>query len=176
MLNLLIQKKKGFLHPIVFLLLILLNIGCGNNEKSNSNARASRFDDVEKVREMIKNTKMTSLQQVIGDTIKITDQTVFLIYTGYDCGNCIDEGFEIVKNIHDNLDNVKVHIIASNTNILNDQHRYNYKQYIFHDSKDRVRKQLKFYYSPAILFMKDNLKPAEVFFPGLDNEKKMNMI
>lgn len=168
--------KNKHLILFIFLSLVLFYSGCRNRDTNSSNRKTSRYDDVEKVREMIKNTNMTSLQQVIGDTIKITDQTVFLIYTGYDCGNCIDEGFEIVKNIHDNLENVKVHIIASNTNILNDQHRYNYKQYIFHDSKDRVRKQLKFYYSPAILFMKDNLKPAEVFFPGLDNEKKMNMI
>lgn len=117
---------------------------------------------------------MTSLQQVVGDTIEITGQSVFLIYTGYDCGNCVEKGFEIVKKIPHKLENAKVRIIASNTNILNDQHRYDYKQYIFRDNKDRVRKQLKFYYSPAILLMKDNLKPAEVFFPGLDKEKHLD--
>lgn len=166
-------RQLNYLSVIVMLALAIINTGCWNSENSNSDTTISRYDDVEEVREMIKNTKMTSLQQVVGDTIEITGQSVFLIYTGYDCGNCIEKGFEIVKRIPDKLENAKIHIIASNTNILNDQHRYDYKQYIFRDSKDQVRKQLKFYYSPAILFMKDNLKPAQVFFPGLDKEKHL---
>lgn len=172
------KKSKAsqlkYLSVFVIFFLAIFNIGCRNSDNSNSNTKMSRYDDVDKVREMIKNTKMTSLQKVVGDTIEITGQSVFLIYTGYDCGNCVEKGFEIVKRIPDKLENAKVRIIASNTNILNDQHRYDYKQYIFRDNKDRVRKQLKFYYSPAILFMKDNLKPAEVFFPGLDKEKRLD--
>lgn len=172
MLNLLIQKKKGFLYPIVFLLLILLNIGCGNNENNNSNTKTSRFDDVEKVRLMIENTKMASLQKVLGDTIALEGQeSIILVYTGYDCGSCIEQGFDIVKRVEKMADDTQVYVVASNTSILNDQHRYDYKKFIYRDSKDLVRKQLKFYYSPTILFMKEDLKPKHVFFPGLDEMK-----
>jgi len=167
-------RQLKYLSVIVMLALVISSTGCRNSDNRRSETTISRYDDVEKVREMIKSTKMTSLKQVVGDTIEITGKTVFLIYTGYDCGICIEKGFDIVKRILDELENAKVHIIASNTNILNDQHRYDYKQYIFRDSKDRVRKQLKFYYSPAILFMKDNLEPAEVFFPGLDKKEQLN--
>lgn len=125
---------------------------------------------VEKQRKRILGKRLTSLNSILGDSIKLSNKIV-LLYNGFDCHSCIDEGYKIVLNIENKKKGRDAFIIATSANISQDQISNSYEDYVFNDEHDLIRKELKYIKTPVLLRFDDKSRICQVFFPLLDSDR-----
>lgn len=125
----------------------------------------------EKMRTQLRDKRIHSLNKILGDSICDKKQKFMVFaYSGFDCHNCVDEGFEISKKIDSVFPIQRIYIIASNANISRDQQRNDYKNFIYNDKKELVRRELKYFYTPVLLSFDTSGYIADVCYPGIDNK------
>ena len=134
-----------------FTLFILLCIiwGCSNNQKKENDVTKTPQKDVYN----LIGKRVTSIDSIVSNK---TCRFIFL-FNYYDCGSCIDLGFSITKKIDSLYRNNKVAIISTMGSPSSFQKRNKYYEYIYLDSKDLIRKELKYVISYLIMNMKIRL-------------------
>lgn len=122
----------------------------------------------------IKGKEIKSLTKVLGDSVT-PERKVFFLYNGFDCDTCIDIGYEMAKKI-DSINKGKlVYIISTSSNIGSDQAKNLYRNFVFNDEADLIRKELKYIYTPVLISLNKNSIVNNVFFPNyIRNKKKEN--
>ncbi|QTD38779.1 hypothetical protein JL193_05800 [Polaribacter batillariae] len=163
-------------RTVILIMIISLIFSCKKSiknseviiDKSNNDEFVKKL---EKQMSFIKGKKISSLSKIVGDTIN-TSNKVFFLYNGFDCEVCIDIGYEIGKKI-DSINNGKlVNIISSSSNVGRDQLKNNYKNFVFNDEKDLIRKELKFIYTPVFIILNNDSEVKDIFFPNYVRNKK----
>jgi hypothetical protein len=110
---------------------------------------------------------------LLGKTVKSIDSIlskkmecnyVVYIFNNYDCGNCVNAGFYLLKKI-DALHGQIYAITASPDNPAIYQKENNYYEYIYVDSKDLIRRELKYIPTPVFLLLNKENKILDIHFP-----------
>lgn len=153
-----------------------LFISCNSNvnkdiSTENNTKIEKQYDVLKEQSSMLKNKKIKFLRKVLGDTIITSNQVLFL-YNGNDCDTCIDRGYEMVKKIDSTMNKQSVFIISTSTNIGRDQLKNSYKNFIYNDEHDIIRKELKYIYTPVLIYLNSNNKINEVFYPSYKRDLK----
>lgn len=157
------------INKVLILLLVLLSslLGC-NHRKVTSNDGDMPIEDIFNLR----GKRISSLDSIITDRIR--NYNVVFLFNYYDCSSCIDLGFLLTKKI-DSLYNVKKVIVVSTMgNPSSCQRRNAYYEYIYSDSKDFIRKELKYAQTPVILLLDSSNYIKEYILPGLSTKKEID--
>lgn len=166
------MRYKTIQLTVIIILSFLIQ--CKNQHQGNQpkkNESTSKNNLLNQQKESIKGKQIKVLSKILKDSIKTSNKTIFL-YNGFDCGTCIDIGYELAKKI-DSLKQLKiVYIISTSTNIGRDQIKYNYTDFVYNDEKDLIRKELKFIYTPVLLSLDAESKISSVFFPSSNRDFK----
>lgn len=88
----------------------------------------------------------------------------------YDCGSCIDSGFSITKKIDSLYSDNKVIIISTMGSPSSFQQRNKYYEYIYIDSKDLIRKELKYVPTPIMLILDSSNCIKDYIFPNTSDD------
>jgi hypothetical protein len=127
----------------------------------------------DKLKDRFVDKKIKSINKILFDEKELNEKKVVLVYTGFDCQSCVDKGFQIIKILSAPKVNNKVYIIASNSNIGNDQNRNNYYDFVYNDVNELIRNELKFIYTPVILVLDKDNRIIHINFPETNsNEQK----
>ncbi len=166
-----IKEKIFFLIMIATLFFSCKEESTQNIEVSINKTNNEFINRLKKQMSFIKGRKINSLSKIVGDTLT-TSNKVFFLYNGFDCETCIDIGYEIGKKIDSINQGKLVSIISSSANIGRDQLKNDYKNFVFNDEKDLIRKELKFIYTPVFIILNKNSKIKDMFFPNYVRNKK----
>jgi hypothetical protein len=153
-----------------------LFISCNSSvNKDNSIEKNKKIetehDILKEQSSMLKNKKIKFLRKVVGDTT-ITSNRILFLYNGYDCETCIDRGYEMVKKIDSTMNKQSVFIISTSSNIGRDQLKNSYKNFIYNDEHDIIRKELKYIYTPVLIYLNSDNKINEIFYPSYTRDLK----
>lgn len=150
--------------------IVLLFYSCiWDNRKQSKNSKFETILDHQK--EMLVNKDLRSFKEIFSDSLKLSNK-VILLYNGFDCEKCINLGFQIVKKI-DSLSKIqKCFIVATSSNINRLQILNNYQDYIYLDEKGKIRKELKFIYTPVLLKLDSLARIEDAYFLGKVKSKK----
>lgn len=169
----------------VYLYLILsLLCSCGlqdnKGQKEAEKLRVNLIKKKEKRKKEILNSiegkELFSIKNIITDNVTyMNTYSVILYYNGADCFTCLKKGFLLIKEFKKELD-IPIYIIGSNTNISKEQFNFNYNEYIYYDTKDRMRKELKIVPTPIIMLINKDLTIKKACFlhshEGKERQKK----
>lgn len=97
---------------------------------------------------------------------------IIFLFNYYDCGSCVDSGFVITKKIDSIYPSQKVFIISTMGDPQYYQKRNRYNDYIYMDSKDLIRKELKYIQTPIILSLDSTNKIVDYIFPNVTSREK----
>lgn len=176
------SNKSILIHKYGVFFLFLFNslfISCNNNNnnvnKDNSIEKnkkiETKHDILKEQSSMLKNKKIKFLSKVLGDTT-ITSNRILFLYNGYDCETCIDRGYEMTKKIDSTMNKQSVFIISTSSNIGRDQLKNSYKNFIYNDEHDIIRKELKYIYTPVLIYLNSDNKINEIFYPSYTRDLK----
>lgn len=98
---------------------------------------------------------------------------VIFLFNYYDCGSCIDLGFSITKKIDSLYRNNKVAIISTMGSPSSFQKRNKYYEYIYLDSKDLIRKELKYVPTPIMLLLDSSNCIKDYIFPNTSDDREV---
>lgn len=115
--------------------------------------------------------KITSLNKILNTSESKTDTRILYSYTGFDCSSCVETSFQLIRGFTEK-DKQRLVTIATSSSVGNDQLRYNYEQLIYSDTNDLLRKELKYYYTPAIFIINHDNVIKDVFFVTPYRDKK----
>lgn len=118
----------------------------------------------------LKGKRITSLNSVLQGEDK-SAHVVFL-YNFYDCGSCIDSGFQLVKRMDEFHKRKFVPIISSMGNPTLYQSRNQYFEFVYSDKNDLIRKELKYVQTPIMLRLDSNRVILDYLFPNVSDEKE----
>lgn len=141
------------------------------NKKNNVKIKSDSKDVLSCQIAMIQNKKIKLLKTVLGDSLKTTNHVVFL-YNGFDCGTCIDIGYEMTKKMDSISKAQLVYVVSTSANIGRDQLKNDYQKYVYNDEKDLIRKDLKYIYTPVFLLLDSKNKICKVFYPNYNRDRK----
>ena len=128
----------------------------------------------EKLQDRFINKQLESVNTILFNGKAMVEKKILLIYTGFDCQSCVDKGYLILKTIRSHNENQQIYIIATNANIGMDQDRNEYYDFIYNDSQELIRKELKFIYTPVILVLDRDNRIIHLNFPEThSNEHEM---
>jgi len=164
-------------YIVIGFFIILLSIFSYNNYREHLNKPISiKFaSKLSKVRKALLGKGVTSFARLIDDSLQNKNYYIVLIYTGFDCGGCVANGFYLVRQIDSLYSQQKVFVVGSNTNFSRDQLLHEYEGYIWIDSKDIIRKELKFLATPVVLLLDRSLKILEVYLPQPNDDRKKRL-
>lgn len=97
---------------------------------------------------------------------------VVFLFNFYDCGSCIDSGFQLVKRMDELYERKFVPIISSMGSPALYQSRNQYFEYIYSDNNDLIRKELKYVQTPVFLRLDSNRVILDYFFPNISDEEE----
>ena len=97
---------------------------------------------------------------------------IIFLFNFYDCGSCIDSGFQLVKRIDKFYRRKSVPIISSMGNPTQFQIRNKYQEYIYSDNNDLIRKELKYMPTPILIQTNDEKKIINYIFPNVSDEQE----
>lgn len=97
---------------------------------------------------------------------------LIFLFNFYDCGSCVDSGFQIVKRIDKFYGHKSVPVISSMGSPVQDQVRNQYQEYIYSDKNDLVRKELKYVQTPILIKINDRKEITNYIFPNLSDEQE----
>jgi hypothetical protein len=148
------------MNRIILCFLLLIAVGCKQNTKQQP------------VSEKIKTGKNADF--LTGQTVKHIDSIlsvefnnshIVYIFNQYDCGNCVHAGFLLLKELNALYGHEQVHaIICSPNNPSSLQEHYNYREYIYSDNNNVIRKALKYLPTPVFLLLNSENKILSIFF------------
>ena len=113
--------------------------------------------------------RVTSIDSIVSNK---TCRVIFL-FNYYDCGSCIDLGFSITKKIDSLYRNNKVAIISTMGSPSSFQKRNKYYEYIYLDSKDLIRKELKYVPTPIVFLLDSSNCIKDYILPNSSNSKEI---
>lgn len=155
-----------FFIPMLILLWVYLNVS-SNGIANNDNVQI-KMREAEK---FLLNKNINSLSSILPDSIITNRAICVMLYTGMDCGTCIEKGFETINQLNQQVPQKNIAVIASKSNIGRDQLMFNYHEYIYHDERESIRRELRFIYTPVLILLDASKNIIKVYFP-LTNESE----
>ncbi len=157
---------------LLLLLFLLSFLSCQSHEKKDktvNNTVTTATNDLsvkfERQKQFLQQRKISSLSKVLDKAS--TKKCVILLYNETDCDDCIQKGFDIIKNL-DAIPVDRAYIITSTPNPGRHQLLFDYPKLIFVDSHDLIRKELKFVHTPVLLVLNEqNQIQQNILFPGV---------
>lgn len=125
----------------------------------------------------VRNVLIDAEPELVGKRISFIDsiiteekkEKVIFLFNDYDCGSCIDSGFQMTKNIDRLWGGKRVFVISTMVNSPFYQKRNNYYDYVYPDEKDLIRKELKYIQTPVLLMVDADLTVTKVVYPNLSS-------
>lgn len=150
-------------------------------EEKNNSLEPNMFEEkLLAMRNELTGINMNSLKSVLGDALfRQKQEKIIFLYTGFDCGNCIEDGFELVKSIKSSDTSKDIYVIASNTNIGSNQIAYDYHDFIYNDHDEKIRSELKYIYTPVFLSVDSTERINALYFPTTfksNDDYRMNFL
>lgn len=118
----------------------------------------------------LKGMRVTSLDSILQGKDRNAD--IVFLYNFYDCGSCVDSGFQLVKRIDDFYKNKSVPIISSMGSPTLYQSRNQYFEYVYSDTNDLIRKELKYVQTPIMIKVDSNRIILDYLFPNVSDENE----
>jgi hypothetical protein len=146
------------------LILFVICFACQNGSQESMTENSTVSSGKLKFQESLLLGKKIRIDEIIGDSISIVNRSL-LLYTGYDCGSCVHAGFHLINMIDSVSRSNHSIVLEIQSNKGRDQLNHGYKNYIFSDSKDEIRKQLKYVNTPVVLSFDKYGKISQVYFP-----------
>lgn len=150
----------------VFIVLLLLPFlfGC-SNEKN----KPQREVNIQKDEYDLIGRRITSIDSIVSDR----KYGVVFVFNYYDCGNCVDLGFSVTKEIDSLYHERKVAVISTVGSSSFYQKRNAYYEYVYADSKDLIRKELKYIPTPIMILMDSLNTIRNYILPGTSDKKEI---
>jgi len=114
---------------------------------------------------MLLNQSLSGINTILGDSINLKSKFIFL-YNGSDCETCLKKGFYLINLLDSIAKSQVVYIITSSPSIGTDQIRYGYKDYVYYDEHDLIRRKLKYIFTPVFLFLDSSNRIQYVLYPS----------
>ncbi|WP_420385251.1 hypothetical protein [Roseivirga sp.] len=112
------------------------------------------------VKKNIVNKQAKFLGKII-DSQQLQENGLYFYYSGYDCGNCVQKGFEIIRNLSEA--GVSTIPIAFQTNIGQDQIYYDFKDRIYIDQGDYLHDNFSFIPTPFFMITDEALRVVDIY-------------
>jgi hypothetical protein len=134
-------------------------------------------DKIQNQKSLIMGKQLKSLESIVSDSSMFKDAVIF-IYNGFDCEDCIDVGYSLVRTIDSLAQRQIVYVVSTSANVGRDQSRNNYRNYVYSDEHDLIRRELKYIYTPVLLKLNSSGVISDVYFPNpnRDNENELFFI
>ena len=161
--------NKEFAGIGLLLLFALPLTSCQHGRQQQN--RPNIVDVEEKIRSSLIGRSCSTVNLVI-PTEELHEQTeaqIVLLYNGYDCDKCIEDGFSIAKYIDAHFSRQRVFIVSIMANTGFDQLRFDYSHYIFTDDSDVIRKELKYVPTPVMLQIDTSWYISDAIYLGVTN-------
>jgi len=126
-------------------------------------------DNLADQKNMLINQSLSGINTIIGDSIDLKSRYIFL-YNGNDCETFLKKGFYLINLLDSIAKSQVVYIITSSPSIGTDQIRYGYKNYVYYDEHDLIRRKLKYIFTPVFLFLDSSERIQYVFYPTYNME------
>lgn len=152
----------------IIVLVLCLN-ACINKDVRNFTGIPTGNETINMQKENLIGKKIKAIGAIIGDSVNLSNKVV-LLYDGFDCETCIDLGYEMSKRIDEKAGKRLVYVITTSLRIDRDQSKNSYKNYVFSDEHDIIRKELKYIYTPVLLKMDSLVKIIDVYFPNYQRD------
>lgn len=151
---------------LVVLFCTLTCLSC-NNKKSQTIMLLSE-ENTDPFR--LKGMYVTSLDSILQGKDRNAD--IVFLYNFYDCGSCVDSGFQLVKRIDEFYKNKSVPIISSMGSPTLYQSRNQYFKFVYSDINDLIRKELKYVQTPIMIRVDSNRIILDYLFPNVSDENE----
>lgn len=138
----------------IFVSVLSICIAC--SDKGGSDIKA------EKIEGQIKGIKLDCISEIISDSISNirSDKLIFLVEED-NCGVCLSKGIKMYNEII-NKNDLQSFVISSGSN-SNNQIIYYYKNHIYRDIEDNIRRQLLYCPTPILLTLNNNNLVTKAF-------------
>lgn len=154
----------------------LLLSGCGfsarrqaeQEERQRQQADSAHREYEAMIRDFLVGKRVASLTEVMAPDRVPEGAGVLLVYHGLDCGSCMDAGFGTLQTLK--RDGVPCIVVAVEANSAEAQQRYGYREYIYSDPGDRLRRELKYVSTPLLLLLNDSLQITDIYKPAAGTE------
>ena len=118
----------------------------------------------------LKGMHVTSLDSILQGKDRNAD--IIFLYNFYDCGSCVDSGFQLVKRIDEFYKRKSVPIISSMGSPTLYQARNQYFEFVYSDTNDLIRKELKYVQTPIMIRVDSNRMILDYLFPNDSDENE----
>lgn len=168
-----IYQKKIFISPLLILIIIsglIIFLKRNRNGITSVNKGEYKKESIlnikyKEIKFTLINKKIESIRKILKiDINELESPIIVMVYNGFDCESCIKKAIEYLINVK-RVEEKEFYIIASNTSANSDQVKFNLENYIFYDSTDSIRRELKFIPTPIILFLNKKYEVLDVYFP-----------
>jgi hypothetical protein len=161
---------KQYLYLVCAIAIMLSCKRVQNNSDNFSRQINEKYLDATK---FLEGKSVSSIKKILSDSLPDGKDFIVLYYDGRDCSSCIDIGFNLIKRVKNFNRSVCCFVIANNARISQDQFNNSYKNYVFNDEFELIRKQLNFIYSPVVLRINKDLLIENIWFinNGLNEEE-----
>lgn len=154
------------IRVLILLLCALTCFSC--NEKKSQKIVLETDKNTDPFR--LKGMRVTSLDSILQDNDKNAD--IVFLYNFYDCGSCIDSGFQLVKQIDKFYKRKSVPIISSMGSPTLYQLRNQYFEFVYSDTNDLIRKELKYVQTPIMIRVDSNRMILDYLFPNVSDKNE----
>jgi predicted permease len=155
-------KRHSIIASLIFIILTICTIIFIYNRNSTISLFETKLYTLSR---SLENRRIKSLNKIVSFTKQLTTHSLIYYYTGYDCSTCVENGFELINEINHYAKRENIFVIGTNTNIGRDQVNYDYRNYIYSDEKQLLRKELKYIYTPVFLLIDTSFDIKKVYFP-----------
>lgn len=114
--------------------------------------------------------RVTSLDSILQGKDRNAD--IVFLYNFYDCGSCVDSGYQLVKRIDEFYKRKYVPIISSMGSPTLYQSRNQYFDFVYSDTNDLIRKELKYVQTPIMIRVDSNRIVLDYLFPNVSDENE----
>lgn len=97
-------------------------------------------------------------------TLSLKKNKAILLYSVYDCSSCIDKGMQISKYVLGINNSKEYYIVASNGLQAQDKLKQGTEIPRIYDEDGRMKKMLKYVYTPVLLFINSNNNIDDAIF------------
>lgn len=118
----------------------------------------------------LKGMRITSLDSILQGMDKNAE--MILLYNFYDCESCVDSGFQLVKRLDEFYKRKSVPIISSMGSPTPYQSRNQYFEYVYSDTNDLIRKELKYVQTPIMIRVDSNRVILDYLFPNVSDDNE----